>query len=216
MKTYSYTIRKVNFLSFVHEIVMDSQENRNQFYITLPASASSEEFPNNTNSEFKVRLPQRIRLELGQWDVTLSSIHLPNRFHNITIGSITLKGSIDGKEFTKYISIGKGWIKYPSTIIRCLNDLLAKETISNVQLQELVSLKLNLISSTTQITVDERVTSVEFSQDLQDCLGVNKSNSSGISEGNRPADVMRGLAYMYSDVRNKGAALISHYRNMPF
>ena len=54
------------------------------FYITLPSHASLGEFPYNNNKNFKIRLPQPIRLEGSGWQVGLSSISLPDVNLNLT------------------------------------------------------------------------------------------------------------------------------------
>ena len=54
------------------------------FYITLPSHASLTEFPSNNNRNFKIRLPQPIRLEGSGWQVGLSSVSLPDINLNLT------------------------------------------------------------------------------------------------------------------------------------
>ena len=48
------------------------------FYLTLPSHSSLQEFPQNANSNFKVRLPELIRLTEGDWKVALASISVPD------------------------------------------------------------------------------------------------------------------------------------------
>lgn len=48
------------------------------FYITLPSNSSLQEFSNNANNSFKVRLPRPMRLESGNWKVALASISMPD------------------------------------------------------------------------------------------------------------------------------------------
>ena len=54
------------------------------FYITLPSHASVSEFTDNNNRNFKIRLPQPIRLEGSGWQVGLSSVSLPDINLNLT------------------------------------------------------------------------------------------------------------------------------------
>ena len=49
-----------------------------EFYLTLPSNSSLDEFPNNSNSSFKVRLPKPMRLEGGGWKVALSNLSIPD------------------------------------------------------------------------------------------------------------------------------------------
>ena len=49
-----------------------------EFYLTLPSNSSLDEFANNSNSSFKVRLPKPMRLEGGGWKVALSNLSIPD------------------------------------------------------------------------------------------------------------------------------------------
>ena len=51
---------------------------KDDFYLTLPSNSSLQEFPNNANNNFKVRLPKLIRLEEKDWKVALASISVPD------------------------------------------------------------------------------------------------------------------------------------------
>jgi hypothetical protein len=51
-----------------------------EFFVTLP---SNTQFPGNTPSNFKVRLPQKITLD-GKWEVALTEIMYPHSWNNVT------------------------------------------------------------------------------------------------------------------------------------
>ena len=51
---------------------------KDDFYLTLPSHSSLQEFPQNANNNFKVRLPKLIRLDEGDWKVALASISVPD------------------------------------------------------------------------------------------------------------------------------------------
>ena len=51
---------------------------KDDFYLTLPSHSSLQEFPQNADNNFKVRLPKRIRLDEGDWKVVLASISVPD------------------------------------------------------------------------------------------------------------------------------------------
>ena len=53
-----------------------------QFYIILPSNSSMAIFPNNTLSEYKVKLPEHVDLA-GDWEVGLASITFPRTLYNI-------------------------------------------------------------------------------------------------------------------------------------
>lgn len=48
------------------------------FYVTLPSTASADEFPENKANSFKVRLPQRLELQGPHWHVALSGASIPD------------------------------------------------------------------------------------------------------------------------------------------
>ena len=48
--------------------------------LDLPSSASAVDFADNTNNNFKVRLPQKLVLEPGEWEVGALVAHIPNKF----------------------------------------------------------------------------------------------------------------------------------------
>ena len=54
----------------------------NGFYITLPSDPSSE-YPENSPSSFKLRLPQRLTLPGQGWHVALSSMSAPDTRVNL-------------------------------------------------------------------------------------------------------------------------------------
>ena len=53
-----------------------------QFYLWFPSNSSSEVFPRNTLSEYRVRLPNSIQLT-GEWEVALTEIQYKKNWHNI-------------------------------------------------------------------------------------------------------------------------------------
>ena len=57
--------------------------NSEEFHIVLPSTASKKEFTNNTANQYKVRLPQQVRLTGNQWRVGLASISLPDSEANV-------------------------------------------------------------------------------------------------------------------------------------
>ena len=57
--------------------------------LDLPSSASAVDFADNTNNNFKVRLPQKLVLEPGEWEVGALVAHIPNKFYNMVAGDVT-------------------------------------------------------------------------------------------------------------------------------
>ncbi|PIK55219.1 hypothetical protein BSL78_07949 [Apostichopus japonicus] len=52
------------------------------FYVTLPSNSSPTVYPNNTLTNYRVKLPQPISLE-GQWEVGLAEMIYPHQWYNI-------------------------------------------------------------------------------------------------------------------------------------
>ena len=53
------------------------------FYVTLPSTASLNEFPANKANSFKIRLPQRLDLQGPHWKVALSGATIPDTTESI-------------------------------------------------------------------------------------------------------------------------------------
>ena len=60
------------------------------FYAVLPSNASPEIFPQNTTSNFKVQLSERMELH-GNWQLALLEIHYPNTLSQIDKGENWIK-----------------------------------------------------------------------------------------------------------------------------
>ena len=181
-------------------------DQREHFFVTLPATASSTEFPNNRNDSFRVRLASKLRLDLNEWEVNLAEISVPNKFHNIDLGEFSVKVKIVDEIITRVIHIDKGWYKYPNLITRAINEALMKEKVGNgdteTSLSSHISISYNPISGYTGVDVGEAVAKLTFGKDIQECLGIKEWYETGIHLGTRPADSSRGfsLMYVYSDV----------------
>ena len=53
------------------------------FYVTVPSDGGGQEFsPTNSNTRFKIRLPNRILLKEGEWEVAMVSMSFPIRDHH--------------------------------------------------------------------------------------------------------------------------------------
>ncbi|PFX25939.1 putative uncharacterized transposon-derived protein F54H12.3 [Stylophora pistillata] len=62
----------------VRDLLPSTEDDKDSFYLTLPSNGylSKLEFPDNSNNNWRIRLPQTIKLE-GQWEVGLASISYP-------------------------------------------------------------------------------------------------------------------------------------------
>ena len=88
------------------------------------------EFPNNTNTNFKVRLPVPLRLE-GQWEASLWSLSVPDQqLQNKTLFADTSATILDFK-FTLYKLSGKNQGKYQTLTKVPKNETLTVQDVMN-------------------------------------------------------------------------------------
>ena len=59
-------------------------------YLILPANASHDVYPENANHNYKIKLPERMRLAPNQWEIALRAITYPNNWHNLCNGTMRL------------------------------------------------------------------------------------------------------------------------------
>ena len=83
-------------------------------YLVLPANASHDIFPDNKNHNYKIHLPERLRLEGGQWEIALRSITFNNNWYNVKNGYIDVRveGYVDKRVVIKdgrYESVKQLW-----------------------------------------------------------------------------------------------------------
>ena len=95
-------------------------------------SDPTQEFPNNTNQKFKVRLPLPLQLD-GQWEASLWSLSVPDReLENKIVFQDTSQVILDFK-FTIY-RLG-GWSssdqKYTSLTTKAVNETLSVKDVMN-------------------------------------------------------------------------------------
>lgn len=205
-----------------------SNDTSEQFFVTLPSSASSAEFPRNTNDSFRVRLARKLDLNLNEWDVSLSSIIYPNKFHNVDCGRLRIDITVAENNFMKEVTLKNGWYKFPSTLIRTLNQSLSETTITIEEegeekektLSNFINFSYNNISGNATITIKEKVNKVSVSEDLQEYLGFESEYGQGIFIGERQVDPMRGFSamYVYCDIVEPwfvGDAMTSLLRIVP-
>ena len=55
---------------------------KTQFYLWLPSNSSMDMFPNNTLTEYRVKLPQSIKL-VEEWEVAITEIQYPHTWNNV-------------------------------------------------------------------------------------------------------------------------------------
>jgi hypothetical protein len=141
-------------------------------YLHLPANASGNEFPENTNSSFKIRLANRLRLDGSQWEVALLDIMYTNKWHNATEGVITvlkfMKDSdgkrVEGAEARTSVKLRKG--RY-----RNLNDLLKEMDVALKSFESKFVFYYDEVRDLMYLIVNDVDYAIYLSQDLADIFG---------------------------------------------
>lgn len=95
-------------------------------YLTLPSNSSLQYFPENTLSNFKTKLSQRINL-VGEWEVGLYEIQYPRTWNNITEkeGRFRFRLAPGGPIFYGYVKPGK----YDTChhLVHAVNDVIREK-----------------------------------------------------------------------------------------
>ena len=99
------------------------------FIIELVSNASSELFPDNTLSSFKIILPGQANLE-GQWEVAISEISYPSRYQNVTDGKFLFYDAIYSKTTTAY-HLEPGLYSFVPDIVEAMNLLIQERNNHN-------------------------------------------------------------------------------------
>ena len=82
--------------------------------LDLPSSAAVD-FADNTNNNFKNRLPQKLVFELGEWEVGAMVAHIPNKIYNIVAGEVTLLSRSSRAEQT--YNVTPGFYRTPDSLL---------------------------------------------------------------------------------------------------
>jgi len=104
-----------------------------QFHMTLPSNSSMKIFPDNTLSNFKVKLPEAINLS-GKWEVGLSSITFPHTWYSITDVNRTFfyDGGI-GAFLPARIS--KGYYNSGKEVVQAISKVLRSLGVQNITIE---------------------------------------------------------------------------------
>jgi len=65
--------------------------NSRRFYLTLPSNSSMQLYPNNTATQYTIKLPRPINLHGGDWEVALTELSVPSIFDNVVSGMCYIK-----------------------------------------------------------------------------------------------------------------------------
>lgn len=171
------------------------------FYLTLPSNSSLSYFPNNTLTNYTVKLPQTIDLK-GDWEVGLVEIIYPHSWYNVHKGDVNFTVVTQREPVVlKKVAIDAGYYDNPRQLTTTINEAMKKYTNEkNVQLHyNEVTQRMAFEFKNDNIVV--------LSQGLQAMLGfhsiqLNKIPPYPMTEAQRVVDMERGFdnLYVYCDI----------------
>ena len=103
------------------------------FYLTLPSNASSDIFPDNKTTSYRVKLPQAINLS-GEWEVGLYSINYPRTWYTLGNNFDTHIYTSDRSGLFSATIIYYGFYETMPDLVKSVNKTLAKDVSDNIKL----------------------------------------------------------------------------------
>lgn len=151
--------------------------------LLLMSNASYDYFPKNTNSSFKVKLEQSIRLPDDAYEVALTEVQLPTRWSNVSEGCILVErtvhirselvNEIDGTDTTTkpfpsktYVYIRKGRYESHQQLTEAIFTAFDEKNLSHV-----VSVAFDEIANCYYFPLKESNTTLYLTSDLQELMG---------------------------------------------
>lgn len=158
------------------EVVVKSQAKRMKtpFHMLLDSSCgeSMKRFPNNTNMEFCIQLPQRMEFQ-KDWMLCLKSIHFSNKFSTLQQCSISISGmKTSGTKWKIEGGLGKKVRHELSTVLKHLNRITRGFLHFTSDANNAVLIQCNTSYDST--TYGDEM-EVEFSKDLIQILGLRSN-----------------------------------------
>ena len=96
---------------------------KTQFYLWLPSNSSMSVFPDNTLSEYRVKLPQCIRLA-DDWEVAVTEIQYPHTWNNVHDKHMWNKFYVIKGLNVEAFAIPPGHYPSVESIVRKMNSML--------------------------------------------------------------------------------------------
>lgn len=148
------------------------------FYMTLPSNSSSSYYPNNSMSDFSVKLDSAIELQ-DRWEVGLTEIVFPKSWNNVQAGSLWIE--IEGNEgfYTRQrVEVPAGFYRDITDILTYLNEhalALIPRKQENTYAPGYTKLFNYNKSANRVVIAGNKKIFVKFSDDLKFILNLDKS-----------------------------------------
>jgi len=133
-------------------------------YLILPANASHDVYPDNSNHNYKIKLPERLQILSGEWEIALRSITYPNNWHNVAKQFVLFINTETKRSLTCTVPDGK--YKSVSDVTAMLNQLSSRQPPGSD-----VSFRYSATTGNTIIKHRKKEIMVLLSKDLANILG---------------------------------------------
>ena len=133
----------------------------------LPSNASYEEFPDNTASAYKVKLPERLSYERGKYEIALRSITYHHNWYNVKDAYVKVHyRDADGKKITTTVQFPDGRYYDQVSVLIKLHAVLAA-----ARMTEFFRVEYSIVNVCPFLLFHRGDYGVQFSPDLADFLG---------------------------------------------
>ena len=163
----------------------------NEFCITFSSLDSLDYFPDNTSSDFYVKLPRVVMLP-GDWGICINELWVDKMWYNIRDCYIDIH-AIEGLKTRKYIKDG-----YYSSVDLLLTEMRKRGVVEG---EKLCDFKYNDINH--KITIDMKTGyAIEISPNLRDAIGASRTFYDKIKQMDKCVDLHHSdrLIYVYTNI----------------
>lgn len=166
------------------------------FFVTLPSSASQNDFPDNTVAHFRVKLDKAIELE-GKWSVGLSEFQYPMSWNNVyETDSFTMRRLSSNKEYT--IKVKPGFYTSPKT----LTDAI-QQALGSFKFEKAITFFYDDTSRKFALVIKDDDLEVIITKKFANVFGLETTSYlRGVHFSSRWVDIHEGFAsiFIYSNV----------------
>ena len=157
-------------------------------YVPLPSNASEEYFPDNTQGEYTVKLPNPI--DWSKYNVALSEIQYPNTW--LTLKDATMLIWKDGSEYTAKFQDARY-----SDMSQLMNAI--KNMLGNYHVQPGVTVHYDMYTMHTTVVIRDHTVKIQFGKLLASILGFEPDTDicKGIHRSKRASDLENGMTALY-------------------
>jgi hypothetical protein len=193
-------------------------------HVSLPSNASYRQYPDNTNSDYRVQLERPLVLDAGAWEVGMTDIIYSNSWHNVDEGELSLNYVHRSDDSPSRVDMRIALGRYVSVreVVDALVRTFAQHRVSNVLIVVYDDVTNRVrFSLNHDYALKDNKPFLAVSKDLSEILGFPARTAifGPTALGSTP-DINRGMTslYVYSDVvsdRLVGDALAPLLRVVP-